>query len=472
MNDEQKNTGQTGASTAGASGQQTSTIPAAGGLPGIGTRPAGGGLPGLGSRPPAGGLPGLGGGGGLPGLGGKPAGGGLPGLGAKPAGGGLPGMGAKPMGGLPGMGVGPSAAPGAAVPSFIQKQQEAERQKAMSRDPFSADVAPAAAPVSPSYVPNLEAAGPAFSDAEAGKSNKALYVIAAVLGLVFFGIGYGAGLAVNQRGMLNKVLRDAWIVQYEMQQLRALHGEVQGMVNTALADAQQKKFHKAHVAFLADKVSGNPFDARLFTDRNYKTLNPMVVQMMANLYNNWDKLATMVAEHRAATNNDEKALSTAGQEFQKLLMTNYGAIFSRDKNNNGALTANIVVLGAMNGESVQIQAKAGSYSDERKLYNPEGADDKLTTEPDQYVVPIGANSKKTILQNATQSHFEAYTSRLQEMAKLLKIMAEEQENMFGPLDDNCSREPVAPFTARGVDPELEFEEYKANKAKRGAAAAE
>ena len=33
----------------------------------------------------------------------------------------------------------------------------------------------------------------------------AVIIIGAVLGLVFFGIGYGAGLAVNQRGVLNKV---------------------------------------------------------------------------------------------------------------------------------------------------------------------------------------------------------------------------------------------------------------------------
>lgn len=470
MNDEQKNKDQMGAPTAGASGKQPSNIPAAGGLPGIGTKPGGGGLPGLGNKPAGGGLPGLGGGaagGGLPGLGG----GGLPGLGSRaPAPGGLPGIGAKPGGGLPGIGsTVPSAAPGATVPSFIQKQQEAERQQQIARDPFAADAAP---PTRPSGFgqPDIEASGPAFSGDVAGKSNKPLIIIAAVLGILCFFMGYGGGLAVNQRGMLNKVLRDAWIIQYEMQQLRDLHGEVQGMVNTALADAQQKKFHKGHVEFLAQKVNGNPFDARLFTDRNYKTLNPLVVQMMANLYKNWDKLATMIAEHRAATNNDQKALAAAGEEFVKLLQTNYGVVFSRDKNAGGQLTANIVLLGASDGDKIQISEKPGSYNDERELYNPEGADDKLTTEPTTYVIPVGAQSKKSILQNATQSHFTAYAGRLQEMAKLLKIMAEEQENMFTPLDDNCSREPVAPFTARGIDPEAEFEEYKANKNKGGGAA--
>ena len=484
MSDDQKNLGQTSASPAGAPLQSTNPAPAAGGLPGLGSKPAGGGLPGLGSSPAGGGLPGLGstapapGGlpglgstapapGGLPGIGQKPAGGGLPGVGAKPAGGGLPGVGQKPAGGgLPGVGPQPSAVPaaaGGAVPDFIKKQQDAERQKEISRDPFAAGSGPAPG----SFDAPIDSAGDMSSaglgDLAPGKNNKAVLIVGAILGLVFFGIGYGAGLAVNQRGILNKVLADAWIIQYEMKELRNLHGEVQAAVNTALADAKQKKFNKSHVSLLAQKVKGNPFDARLFTDRNYKTLNPLVVQMMSNLYRNWDKLATLIAEHRGATNNDEKALSVAGAEFAKLLQTNYGVIFTRDKNSGGALTANIVVLGASEGDEVQIQAKTGSFSDKRKVYNPEGADDKLTTEPDSFVIPVGATSKKSILQNATQSHFISYTARLEEMAKLLKIMAEEQENMFGPLNDNCSREPVPAFTASGIDSEELFEEYKANK---------
>jgi hypothetical protein len=479
LSDDQKNLGQRSAPPAGAPLQPTSTFPAAGGLPGLTSRPPAGGLPGLGSKPAGGGLPGLGSipapAGGLPGLTSKPApAGGLPGLGQKPATGGLPGMGQRPAGGgLPGVGQpGGSVLPGAGggVPDFIKKQQEAERQQEIARDPFAGGGGPAPGSYS---VPAEHMAGSTegLGDIAPVRSSKAVLVMGLILGVVFFGLGYGAGLAVNQRGMLNKVLRDAWIIQYEMKNLRDLHGEIQASVNTALADAKQKKFNKAHVALLAQKVKGNPFDARLFTERNYKTLNPLVVQMMANLYRNWDKLATLVAEHRAATNNDEPALTTAGEEFNKLLSTNYGVIFSRDKNNNGALTGNIVVLGALEGEDIQIQAKPGSYSDKRKLYNPQGADDKLSTEPDLYVIPVGAESKKTILQNATQSQFNAYVARLDEMAKLLKIMEEEQQNMFGPLNDNCSREPVSPFTARGVDPEEEFQEYKANKSKGGGEAA-
>ncbi|MBN2531032.1 MAG: hypothetical protein JXR76_31890 [Deltaproteobacteria bacterium] len=489
MSNDQKNLGQTSASPAGAPVQPTSTVPAAGGLPGLGSRPPGGGLPGLGARPggglpgltstaPAGGLPGIGqrpAGGGLPGLTSKPApAGGLPGIGQRPVGGGLPGMGQKTVGGgLPGMGQAmpaPGAATGGNVPDFIRKQQEAERAKEMARDPFATEGGPAPGSYSipADHAGDMAVGG--LGDIAPVKNTKAALVISAILGVVFFGIGYGAGLAVNQRAMLNKVLRDAWIIQYEMKELRNLHGEVQAAVNTALADARQKKFNKSHIALLAQKVKGNPFDARLFTDRNFKTLNPLVVQMMANLYRNWDTLSTMIADHRAATNNDEKALTVAGAEFQKLLQTQYGVRFSRDTNNNNALTANIVILGALNGDKVQIQDKVGGFSGELTVYNPEGADDKLTTEPGEYVIPVGDLSKKTILQNASQSHFNAYLSRLEEMAKVLKVMEEEQENMFGPLNDNCSREPVSPFTARGVDPEAEFNEYKANKPKGDVAA--
>ncbi len=421
--------------------------------------------PAIGSARPSGGLPGLGGkpGGGLPGLGGKP-GGGLPGLGAQP-GGGLPGMGGVPAGI-------PPVAAGAPVPTFIQKQQEQARQEAMARDPFAAGNLPAQRS---SFVPagqgDIEASGSLTGVEGLSKSRMPMIIFGLVVGVVFFGLGYGAGLAVNTRGMLNKVLRDAWIIQYEMNRLRTLHGEVQGMVGTALADAQQKKFHKGHVDFLAEKVSGNPFDAKLFTDRNFNSLNPLVVQMMAGLFRNWEALSSQIAEHRQATNNDEKPLSAAGEEFQKLLTTNYGVIFGRNEQADGALEANLVVLGAMDGKDVQIQLKPGTYGEEkRELYNPEGADDRLTKEPEKYVVVVGQQSKQSLLQNATQSHFTEYLKRLEDMATLLKVMEEQQNNMFGPLDDNCSREPVS-FLARGVDPEAEFQEYKA-KVESAAPAAE
>ncbi|MBN2803946.1 MAG: hypothetical protein JXR91_12710 [Deltaproteobacteria bacterium] len=460
MSDEQEKTEQAEATDSSADQDKSKQDkPAGGGLPGIGAKPAGGGLPGLGAKPMGGGLPGLGAkpmGGGLPGLGAKPTGGGLPGMGAKPAGGGLPGMGAKPMGG--GLPVGGAGAP---VPDFIKKQQEQERLASLARDPFAAENAPAA-----SFAQEVDEFAHLANAVEPGVSvgsNKKMYIIvAAVIGFLFMGVGYAAGLAVNQRALLNKVLGDAWIIQYEMKKLRSLHGEIQGMVNTALADANQRKYNKDHIAFLGEKLKGNPFNARIFTDRNYKTLNPLVVQMMGNLFTNWDKLANQVAEHKSKTINDEKVLTAAGEEFTKLLTTNYGVIFSRDEKAGGQFLADIVVLGASEGNSVHIQSSPGSYAEAtREIYNPAEADDKLAAEPEKYAVVLGPTSKKTILQNATQSHFIEYQARLAALSKLLKVMEEEQQNMFNPLDDNCSREPVS-FLALGVDPQEMLDDYIEN----------
>jgi hypothetical protein len=428
-------------SAAGNSTAQSSTAP----LPGIGTKPATGGLPGLG--------------GGLPGIGAKPAaGGGLPGIG----GGGLPGIGAKPVagGGLPGIGGG--AAP---VPPFLQQEQKpaGPSPEQLARDPFGADNLPAQRP---SFAPDaglISAAddGSPIPGADSVQSKKPLMIGVAIVAILFLGIGFMSGNAISGRVSLNIAIRDARIVQYEMQKLKELLDEVQGMVNTATSDAMQKKFNKQLVPFLSKKITGNPFKVRIFTDRNYKTFDPMAVQMMLNLYLKWGEFAKLFDEHRLKTNNDIKSLTAAGAEFAKLLQTQYGVVFKRNKKAGGRLEANLVVLGGTSQKGgdtiVQVQTEPGSFGDDRVLYNPQGEDSKLSEHPDNYVIPVGEHSKATLLKNVTQSQFDQYAKRLKAMSDLLKTMREDQENMFSQLDKICSQEPVS-FLG-GINVEEDVEEY-------------
>jgi hypothetical protein len=108
--------------------------------------------------------------------------------------------------------------------------------------------------------------------------------------------------------------------------------------------------------------------------------------------------------------------------------------------------------------TVKVQADTGTFADERKVYNPEPGDSDLTKEPDNYVVLIGDESKMGLLQNATQSQFREYASRLNEIVDLMKSMSEVQANLLQKLSSICSQDPVS---LGGIDPIEELEQYKA-----------
>jgi hypothetical protein len=419
--------------------------------------PAAGGLPGLGAKPA----------GGLPGLGAKPAGG-LPGLGGKPAGG-LPGLGAKPAGGLPGVGA-PGGLGGAAPPFMQQQQPQGPSPEQISRDPFGADTLPSARP---SYVPDGRFSFAAAHDdtplttaEQTHKNRRMLFLAAGAIALAAVVVGYMMGIAISGRNELNKAIRDALIVQYEMKQLATLFDEVQGVVSTAINDAQNRKFNEKHLEFLAEKVQGNPFKASLFTERNYKTFDPLALQMMVNLFQKWGEMSNLIDEHRRASMNDEDALKTSGDEFIKLMNTNYGVIFKRNAQAGDALEAELVILGAANGNKIQVQADTGSVGDSRIIWNPQGEDSKLSKEPEEYVVIMGQMSKATLLKNVTQSHWEKYVKRLTAMAEVLKTMREDQDNLHSKLNLIVSQEPVHILV--DINTEKEFEEYKAKASKAAA----
>jgi hypothetical protein len=419
----------------------------------------------------------------LPGLGGAKPGGAapLPGLGGGKAP--LPGLagGAAP---LPGLGGGKAPLPGLAGPTSKPviapfQQQTAPPAPAgpdpeqIKRDPFAQGNLPAQRP---SYMPHegLIGADPtvSFSEAEAGRSRKPLYVGMAILAVVCIGLGYMGGSAVSRRVELNIAIRDALIVKWELDNVRKLFDEVEAVVNTALTKAAAREYDKVHVDFLADKVKGNPVKPTIFTERNYKRFDASAVQWINNYFNKWGELYEKIEEHRRKTRNDEASLSTAGEEFKKLLTTNYGVVFTRDDKKGGQLIGNIVVLGAMaeKGDKVmaQVQVDTGTFADEREIYSPEGEDSALTKEPDRFIVVVGDNSKTGVLKNATQAHFEAYAHRIKAISDLMKTMRETQTNLLNKLTEICSQDPAGLFG--GIDPEEELQEY-IKKAESGIGAA-
>ncbi|MCP4674982.1 MAG: hypothetical protein GY854_05655 [Deltaproteobacteria bacterium] len=425
---------------------------------GVGGGKLPGALPGLGAKPSN--AP-------LPGLGGPPSKAPLPGIGGQPGGAPLPGV-AKP-GGLPGA----AAKPGIVPPFMQQPEPEPEAPKGpnpeqVARDPFGAAPPPSQTAVRPSFAPDqglIGSAGDAsvsFSEGEAGKSRLPIIIGGLVIGFFALLIGYFTGTGRSGRVELNIAIRDAFIVEYEIKKAAKLFNEIQTVANAALNKATKREYETTHIPFLTQKVKGNPIKPNVFTDRNYKKFDPAAVQWLMDYNQKWFKLDKLIQEHRKQTKYDEAALKAAKEQFQKLLQTQYGVVFARNKQSGGQLSANLIVMGPGTEEGMfKVQADTGTFADERAIYNPapDVEENLLSKEPEKYVIPVGEQSKGGLLQNATQSHFKKYGGRLKEITDLMKGMVELQKNLLGKLSEICSQDPVI---GGGFDPIEAFEEYKQN----------
>jgi hypothetical protein len=414
----------------------------------------------------------------LPGIGNKTSNAPLPGPDAK---GGLPlpGLGSKPANvALPGLGESPSVTPPFMTPSEAPQPVNEE----IERDPFGK--APARA--RPSFAPGAGEIGASRDSldptvlAAASNSKRQTLIGGVLIGIVAIIVGYMSGSAVSGRVELNIAIRDARIVEWETKKAARLFDDVQTVVNSALVKASKRVFDSAHLDYLAANVKGNPIPAQVFTQRNYKKFDPAAVQFLNGYYNKWDKLNGLIQVHKRKTNNDKEILSASKEAFEKLLSTNYGAVFNRDKAQNKFLS-NVVVLGNVSNRDgktfVKVQAATGTLGDDRELLNPSedasptksGSD--LFAQPDKYVVEISGQSKNGLLKNATVSHFESYAMRLKEISDLMKGMTEEKQNLLNKLASIASQEPVG-ILAGGVDVEDEVEEYIEQRASSDAPAAE
>ncbi len=402
----------------------------------------------------------------LPGIGDKASNAPLPGPDAK---GGLPlpGLGSKPSNmPLPGLGERPSV-----TPPFMQPSEPPQpSQEELERDPFGK--APARA--RPSLPPGIGEIGASRESldptvlAAASRSKLQTIIGGAIITVVAIIIGYMSGSAVSGRVELNIAVRDARIVEWETKQATKLFDDVQTVINSALVKASKRVFDGAHLDYLGANVKGNPIPAQIFTQRNYKKFDPAAVQFLNGYYNKWDKLNGLIQDHKRKTINDEEMLTASKEAFEKLITTNYGAIFGRDQGQNNKFVSNVVVLGTVSNRGgktfVKVQSNTGTFGIERELLNPSPDDSSskngpnLLAEPDKYVVEIGAQSKAGLLKSAEVSHFESYAMRLKEISDLMKGMSEEKQNLLNKLSSIASQEPVG-FLAGGIDVEDEVEEY-------------
>lgn len=84
------------------------------------------------------------------------------------------------------------------------------------------------------------------------------------------------------------------------------------------------------------------------------------------------------------------------------------------------------------------------------------------------MVQLGPDSKRGLLQNATQSQFMKYHNRLKEMASLMNKSTDLQTNLMQKLSEIGSQDPVS---LGGIDVEDDVEEYIKNSGKSAPAEA-
>ncbi|MCK9461886.1 MAG: hypothetical protein M0R80_19830 [Proteobacteria bacterium] len=392
----------------------------------------------------------------------KPGGAPLPG--AKRMGAALPGLGAKRQAATPFMK--PVEKPVAPKVSVEQ----------IRRDPFATSTA--SAPIETyggagaMVVPGAdERIGAAAAKSKMSTRQKAIS-LGVALGLLIIGFGVGSVVAGRVEDAI--MIRDARIIQIEVNKLNALFAEVDGALTKAYQDAKANKFDKGYLKILAEKLQGNPFNPSLFTDRNYKNFDPATVEALHTYYDQWTVLYTELGKHFRATDNDDPQLSATGEEFTKLLEPRYGVVFTRDEEGNGALIGNLVVLGKSEEKdgkiATQIQYEVGTYGDSRTFYNGPAGDSEFSKNAEGYVIAVEPQAEGGLLKDATQPHFAQYTERLKELTDILARMREAQSTVKAAIDKIAAESPPSLLTGMSVDDDVE--EYKVGAAKAAAGISE
>ncbi len=383
----------------------------------------------------------------------------MPWLGGKPSGApaGVPGMGGAPV---PGMGRGlPVPGMGGQVPGVTP--------------PFMQQPAPEPRVEYEYAYAVREGGGEPQARAIARTPVLLTIIVLAALALLFAFMG---GKGWNDRVELNVSIRDAMIVQYEIQKAVKVFEDLDTVINSALLKANKHEYDQNHIDFLANRVRGIPLKPELFAERNYKQFGHLTVLRLTDYYIKWSMLYQMTAIHRQKTHLDEGSLTAASAQFQKLIAASFGVVFKRDETQGNKLVANVILLGPSEEKKGKttyvVQAAAGKTGRSRTLYNPpeEGDNGEFAKSPDDFVIEVSPESKAGLLEGASLSQFDAYTGRLRDIQNQMKLIRDIQTPLMNKLGELASQDPawLAP-----PNPESAFEAYvvqeKKGEAEAGAA---
>lgn len=336
--------------------------------------------------------------------------------------------------------------PGVAPPPFVQQQKAAPD---MHRDPFSGDVGAEMARQSLVEGPKPEDQSVSVEDQKkiAKRARNMTIIISAAVGIsclfvgIFWGRGFSSRLIYNLSIEDGKKLYD--IIQYSSKTLSDL--------KTKMVSAQQKANKTREVDYpltmemknlakgggCAKDLSGNEkciLRLQDIANRSYNIYRPEIVQTLFTYASQWNELLNKMEEHAIKTKNDKPALDNAKEIIKKLLQTDYGIVFTKKtdpQTNEETVYGNIAIIAApiTEGDYVKgfkMQGDTGMPTVDKQLYR--GGD--LLASPEDWVIPLGAESKQGLIAKQKISHFIEYQKRLQSMIELANQMDTNQKSLL------------------------------------------
>jgi len=352
--------------------------------------------------------------------------------------------------GLPGM----KPPPGVAPPPFLQPQKKAAD---MHRDPFAREVGT-------EYVRQSLVDGPRRDDQAVSiedqkkiqsRARNLTIIISIAVGIgcllagMFWGRGFSSRLIYNLSVDDGILLYD--IVQYSSKSL--------SNVRTRLVSSQQKANQKREADFVQAKALKDFAKAegcvtegenetcvlRLadLANRSYNIYKPDIVQLLFTYASQWNDLFKLLEEHATRTKNDQAALELTAKTVEKIFMADYGLVFT-SRTDPGTempvIYGNLAIIAApiMSKEGqvsgFQLQGGTGYPTVDKNLY----VSGDLAAEPENWVVPLGPESKEGVIAMQQIVHFVEYQRRLQVMIELANQMDQNQKALLMSLGEIAS----------------------------------
>lgn len=344
--------------------------------------------------------------------------------------------------------------PGVAPPPFLQPQKKAAD---MHRDPFAKEVGTEYVRQSLVEGPKKEDLAVSIEDQKKIQSRARVMTImvsvAVGIGCLLAGMFWGRGF--SSRLIYNRSVDDG-IVLYDILQFSS---KTLTNVRTKLVSAQQKANQKREADFALAKelktfakaqgcvTEGDNETCVLrlaeLANRSYNIYKPDIVQLLFTYSSQWNDFFGLLEDHASRTKNDQPALEQTAKTIEKVFMADYGVVFvSRTDPStempviygNLAIIAGPVMSKEGQVSGFSLQGAKGYPTVDKSLYTT----GDLAAEPENWVVPLGPESKEGVIAMQQISHFVDYQRRLQTMIELANQMDQNQKALLMSLGEIAS----------------------------------
>ncbi|MEM9073956.1 MAG: hypothetical protein AAGE52_36020 [Myxococcota bacterium] len=344
-----------------------------------------------------------------------------------------------PPGGVvaPPAAVKPAAAPGIVAPPFAQKKEAPK--PAAPADPFAAQ-APAAGPQEVRLVFDDKP----VDDGEVGRKRKGrtmmLLALGGVLGLL---LGYFSGNVMDQRKIHNMAVRDGKEIYDAVREASNVVSEAQRLVDEAVRKARGGAGQAPSVDYEsieALRALEKPFQANIFSRKNYSLFRTETVDSMFDYYNHinqmWGRIEAISAMTSGDARREELNSSAASMENATALV---GCLIRVDEERYQCNLGFVTVPEDSQGQ-VQIRPSQRSRaSTEKTLYVGEG---DLST--GEFVILINNQQSMGVL-GAQSTLFAEFVREIGAIKALVDETVEIQGRVETGLGEVASNEELFAF---------------------------